>query len=175
MRRHGCTANGPRFRPGGVVSVPHCDVGVSPGVLQLDLFRPISYSIASLTTRAKSSTVSTRTLDSTPVRLAERREPLTAQGVRPDQLGAGGRTRCGRHLLLAQANAFTGVVTGAWDTLDLRHAALRRGWHTHPGGGVLHLTHGALGYRCRRAGRWYDEEGDRRRCRDRDRESTGKD
>ena len=80
-----------------------------------------------------------------------------------------------RLLLLAQANAFTGVGTGAGDTLDLRHAALRRGWHTHPGGGVLHLTHGALGYRCRRAGRWYGEDGDRRGGRDCDRESTGKD
>ena len=45
-----------------------------------------------------------------------------------------------RLLLLAQANAFTRVGTGAGDTLDLRHAALRRGWHTDPGGGVLHLT-----------------------------------
>ena len=78
-------------------------------------------------------------------------------------------------LLLAQANAFTGVGTGAGDALDLRHAALRRGWHTHPGGGVLHLTHGALGYRCRRASRWSREDGDRRGGRDRDRESTGKD
>ena len=79
-----------------------------------------------------------------------------------------------RLLLLAQANAFTGVGTGAGDALDLRHAALRRGWHTHPGGGVLHLTHGALGYRRRRAGRWYGEDGDRRGGRDRDRESPGK-
>jgi hypothetical protein len=79
-----------------------------------------------------------------------------------------------RLLLLAQADAFTGVGTGAGDALDLRHAALRRGWHTHPGGGVLHITHGALGYRCRRAGRWSGEDGDRRGGRDRDRESTGK-
>jgi hypothetical protein len=89
------------------------------------------------------------------------------------QLGNGGRTR--RLLLLAQANAFTRVGTGAGDTLDFRQAALRRGWHTDPGGGVLHITHGALGYRCRCAGRWYGEDGDRRGCRDRDRESTGKD
>jgi hypothetical protein len=89
------------------------------------------------------------------------------------QLGDGGRTR--RLLLLAQANAFTRVGTGAGDTLDLRHAALRRGWHTHPGGRVLHLTHGALCYRCRRAGRWYGEEGDRRGSRNCDRESAGKD
>ena len=69
--------------------------------------------------------------------------PVPRPGARPDQLGPGGRTRDGwRLLLLAQANAFTGVLTGAGDTLDLRHAALRRGWHTHPGGGVLHLTHG---------------------------------
>ena len=81
----------------------------------------------------------------------------------------------GANLLLAQANAFTRVGTGAGDTLDLRQAALRRGWHTDPGGGVLHVTHGALGYRCRCAGRWYGEDGDRRGCRDRDRESTGKD
>jgi len=99
-----------------------------------------------------------------------------ACGATDARVSAAGRTRDGRRLLLlAQANAFTGVLTGAGDALDLRHAALRRGWHTHPGGGVLHLTAGALGYRCRRAGRWYDEEGDRRRCRDRDRESTGKD
>ena len=80
-----------------------------------------------------------------------------------------------RLLLLAQANAFTGVGTGAGDTLDLRQAAPRRGWHTDPGGGFWHIAHGALGYRCRRAGRWYGEDGDRRGCRDRDRESTGKD
>ena len=79
-----------------------------------------------------------------------------------------------RLLLLAQANAFTGVGTGAGDALDFRHAALRRGWHTHPGGGVWHLTHGALGYRRRRAGRWYGKDGDRRGGRDRDRESPGK-
>jgi hypothetical protein len=97
-------------------------------------------------------------------------------GARPDQLGPGGRTRDGwRLLLLAQANAFTRVGTGAGDTLDLRQAALRRGWHTDPGGGVLHVTHGALGYRRRCAGRWYGEDGDRRGGRDRDRESTGKD
>ena len=81
----------------------------------------------------------------------------------------------GRLLLLAQANAFTRVGTGAGDTLDLRHAALRRGWHADPGGGVIHLTHGTLGYRCRRVGRWYGEDGDRGGGRDRDRESTGKD
>ena len=80
-----------------------------------------------------------------------------------------------RLLFLAQANAFTGVGTRAGDTLDLRHAALRRGWHTHPRGGILHLAHGALGYRCRRAGRWSGEDGDRRGDRDCDRESTGKD
>jgi Domain of unknown function (DUF222) len=91
-------------------------------------------------------------------------------------LGPGGRTRDGRRLLLlAQANAFTRVGTGAGDALDLRHAALRRGWHTRPGGGVLHLTHGALSYRRRRAGRWSGEDRDRRGDRDRDRESTGKD
>ena len=98
-------------------------------------------------------------------------------GARPDQLGPGGRTRDGwRLLLLAQANAFTRVGTGAGDTLDLRHAALRRGWHTHSSHGrVLHLTHGALCYRGRRAGRWYGEDGDRRGSRNCDRESTGKD
>jgi hypothetical protein len=78
-----------------------------------------------------------------------------------------------RVLLLAQANAFTGVGTGAGDTLDLRQAALRRDGHAHPGGGVLHLTAGALGYRRRRAGRWYSEDRDRRGGRDCDRESTG--
>ena len=100
------------------------------------------------------------------------------QGCTTPVLGAGGRMRdhgLRRLLLLAQANAFTRVGTGAGDTLDLRHAALHRGWHTHSGGGVLHLTHGALGYRCRRAGRWYGEDGDRRRSRNCDRESTGKD
>ena len=103
---------------------------------------------------------------------------MTRPGARPDQLGTSGRMRnvgLRRLLLLAQADAFTRVGTGAGDTLDLRHAALRRGWHTHPGGGVLHLTAGALGYRCRRAGRWSGEDGDRRGGRDRDRESTGKD
>ena len=78
-------------------------------------------------------------------------------------------------LLLAQANAFTGVGTGAGDAPDLRHAALRRDWHTHPCGRVLHLTAEALGYRSRRASRWHGEDGDRRGGRDRDRESTGKD
>ncbi len=102
--------------------------------------------------------------------LAERGEPLTAQVRARINLGTGGRP-----LLLAQANALTSVVTGAGDTLNLRHAALRWAWHTHPGGGVLHLAHGALGYRCRRAGRWYGEDGNRGRCRDGDRESTGKD
>ena len=79
-----------------------------------------------------------------------------------------------RLLLLAQANAFTGVGTGAGDAPDLRQAAPRRDWHTHPGGGFWHLTAGALGYRRRRAGRWYGEDGDRRGGRDRDRESTDK-
>ena len=52
-----------------------------------------------------------------------------------------------RLLLHAQANAFTGVCTGAGDTLDLRHAALRRDWHTHPGGGscTSPLAHWATG------------------------------
>ena len=77
--------------------------------------------------------------------------------ARPDQLGTRDRWRL---LLLAQANAFTGVLTGAGDTLDLRHAALRRGGHTRTGGGVLHLTPEALGYLFRRARRWYGENGD---------------
>ena len=47
------------------------------------------------------------------------------------------------------------------------------GIHT-PVAGVWHLTAGALGYRRRRAGRWYGEDGDRRCGRDRDRESPGK-
>ena len=79
-----------------------------------------------------------------------------------------------RLLLLAQANAFTGVLTGAGDTLDLRQSALRGGGHTYPGG-VLHLTHEALGDLRRHAGRWYGEDGDRWGGSNRDRESTGKD
>ena len=47
------------------------------------------------------------------------------------------------------------------------------GIHT-PVAGSCTSPHGALGYRRRRAGRWYGEDGDRRGGRDRDRESTGK-
>jgi hypothetical protein len=92
-------------------------------------------------------------------------------GARPDLL----RTRGRRLLLLAEAYAFTGVVTGAGNPLDFWHGALRRDWHTRPGGGVQHLADEALGYRFGRAGRWNGEDSDCGRCRDRDRESTGKD
>ena len=52
-----------------------------------------------------------------------------------------------RLLLLAQANAFTGVGSGAGDTLDLRQAALRRGWHTDPVAGscTSPMAHWATG------------------------------
>jgi hypothetical protein len=78
-------------------------------------------------------------------------------------------------LLLAEADAFPGVVTGAGDPVDFWQGALSRDRHTRPGGRIQHLTTEALGYRFGRARRWDGEDGDCGRCCDRDRESTGKD
>ena len=112
------------------------------------------------------------------------RTPRTADRpcARPDQLGglgAGGRI-CGMRLgggccsspRPMHSPVLAPVQGIPWISGTLPGAGA--GIHT-PGGGVMHLTHLALGYRCRRAGRWYGEDGDRRGSQMRDRKSTGKD